>query len=263
MESLTTINQKSYDNREDIKQMLKKVFFFYVSFGDRLNSTALKGNKLHKMMHDAYIIDENLTKKILDLLFCKHSKHKPSITFDQFLSLLVNIAAVKYPKVESRDAFLELFHSSIRPLYNNLYRETDIGEFDVHTKEPMDPELVTLLHGNIPVMTKIYRHYFDIEYQKYGAKETRQKSEKAIIQLLKDFDICPILMNVSTAYNLFQEIVDTHKSDLTYNPTCRFVLDRDEGKDFTLSKFLIFIARVALIGYSRTMMEHPEISTSS
>ena len=59
----------------DIRNKLKKVFTFYTSFGDRFNSTMLKSNKFHKMMNDAGIRDNYVTKKRLDLLFCKANKH--------------------------------------------------------------------------------------------------------------------------------------------------------------------------------------------
>jgi len=251
MQNLSVIMNKSFESSDDFKYILKKIFVFYVSFGDRLNATHLKANKLYKMMHDSYIMDENITKKNLDILFCKHSKNAPSIDFERFLSLILNIAAIKYPSLEPKEAFFELFNNFLKPLYNNLYTETDLGEFDVISKQAIDTDVIQIISHISPVISKLYRSYFDAEFSKLGSKETRQKSEAALLQLLKDFDICPALTNVSVAYSLMQEILDTPKKELTGNVMSQLKLDKDEGREFTLSRFLVYLAKLSNIAYSK------------
>jgi hypothetical protein len=260
MQNISMVMNKTFENSEDFKYILKKIFVFYVSFGDRLNATHLKANKLYKMMHDAYIMDENITKKKLDIIFCKHSKNTPSIQFENFLSLVINIAVIKFPIMDSKDAFFELFNKFLKPLYNNLYQETDLGEFDILSKQSVESDVVQIISYIAPVVSRLYKFYFDAEYQKLSPKEIRQKSENALLQLLKDFDICPALVNVSVAYSLLQEVLDTPKKELTGNPAASLRLDKDEGHEFTLSRFLVYLAKISNIAYSKLGEEHAEFN---
>src|SRR5690606_1251647 len=65
------------------------------------------------------------------------------------------------------------------------------------------------------------------------------------------FDICPALTNVSVAYSLMQEILDTPKKELTGNVMSQLKLDRDEGREFTFSRFLAYLAKLSNIAYSK------------
>jgi hypothetical protein len=211
IQNSSQIMSKNFDRSGDIKYMLKKIFGFYVSFGDRLNSNYLKANKLYKMMHDAYILDENINQKRLDLLFSKHSKNRSSIDFECFLSLLINLATIKYPSLDPKDGFLELFNQYLKPLYNGLYTETDLGEFDLIFKEPFDDETMDILRSMAPTFAKLHKIFFEAEYQQLDVRETRTKSEHAIYCLLKDFELCPGLLYVTVGTTVLQEVMDLPK----------------------------------------------------
>lgn len=90
------------------------------------------------MMHDCFIFDENITHKTLDLLFVKHSKTRVSLDFESFLSLLIDIANKKYPSSSNSlaESFNNLFKVNLKPLYGNLYKETELGETEVLFKDP-------------------------------------------------------------------------------------------------------------------------------
>lgn len=244
---------------DEIRQELKKIFAFYVSFGDRLNSTSLKANKLHKMMHDAYLYDENITKKKVDILFCKISKNKPSIDFENFLTLLLNIAVKKYPDTDQRQAFIDLFVNNLKPLYDNLYKETDLGDFDYICKQELDDDVILIMTAISPVFAKLHKFYFDCEYQRYDRKLVKQKSETGILSFLKEFEICPTLINVSLAFQLFQDVMETPKQGLACNQNLPFKLPREEGREFTLTRFIVFLTRLALVITSQVNGDnHPE-----
>lgn len=161
---LATVYQ-TVDDSNTIRQVIKKVFVFYVSFGDRINNAFLKGNRLQKMMHDSFMFDRAITHKSLDLLFAKHSKNRVSLDFDAFLSLLIDIALKKYPSKSVKESFNDLFKTHIKPLYCNLYKETEVGELEVIFKEPLTKEILILMKKIAPVFGKLHRAYFECEYR--------------------------------------------------------------------------------------------------
>lgn len=82
----------------ELKNKLRTVFTFYVSFGDRINVNYLKSNKFHKMMSDAQLKDNIvLTQNRLDLMFVKENHNKHNMDFDTFLNLTAKIAILKFP----------------------------------------------------------------------------------------------------------------------------------------------------------------------
>ena len=61
----------------------------------------------------------------------------------------------------------------MKPLYNNLYKETDLGELDVLFKEPLEDEILHTLEQIADVLKKLHRVYFPYEYKRLNAKECR------------------------------------------------------------------------------------------
>jgi hypothetical protein len=241
--------ESSNNSMNDMKVVLKKIFIFYASFGDRTNATHLKANKLYKMMQDALVIDNKVDKKKIDLLFCKENKNKPNVNFDTFLSLLVAIGHAKYPDLNDKDGFLVLFRKNLFPLFTNLYQKTDLGEKDIKFKEGLEDVIVMMMEAISPTFGKLHQIYFPPEYQiMSNAKIARQKIEHCLVVFLKDFDICPSLINKTVAFSLFHELLDTPLGKITHNPKFQdqYFVD-DKGNDFTLSRFLVYVARISML----------------
>ena len=253
-----SLNDHLYANQQsekEIRGILKKIFMFYASFGDRLNADAIKSNKIYKLLHDSMVLEEtSLDKQSLDLLFCRYSKNRNSINFDTFLSMMIRIAQMKFPETDPKRAFLKLFKMHFKPLFGNLYSETDLGDFDILFKEPMNSELVNILNNVKGTFSKIHQSYFSHEYQVGGRDNSSQtllkhKKEAHLFSFLKDFDICPSLLTKSTAFALHLDIIDTPLDKLTHNSNVTLEVMPDSGFEFTLSRFLTYIARLAILGY--------------
>lgn len=78
--------------------------------------------------------------------------------------MLIEISTIKFPNLSDRESFLEVFHSHLKPLYNNLYKETDLGELDVLFKEPLDKETIETIESINDVLKKLHKVYFPDEY---------------------------------------------------------------------------------------------------
>lgn len=248
--------QQNKKTRDEVKAVLKKVFMFYASFGDRMNSDNIKSNKIFKMMQDCQVIEPGvLNKKSLDLLFCQYSKNRPSMSFDIFLSMLIKIGQIKFPDQDPKQAFLMLFEQHLKPLYGNLYAETDMGDYDVLFKEPLDRPIVAILTNVKGVLQKMHQTCFPLEYEVKNENPELQsyikhKTETCLGTFLKDFDVCPSLLTKSTAYSLFVEVLETPIEQLTHNPEISVIVQPDIGNRFTLARFMTYLARLALVGYS-------------
>jgi hypothetical protein len=62
-------------------------------------------------------------------MFVKENKHKLNMDFDTFLRLLTKIAEIKYSTLENpSQALFSLIDNNFLPLYENIMRETDLGQ---------------------------------------------------------------------------------------------------------------------------------------
>ena len=108
------------------------------------------------------------------------------------------------------------------------------------------------------MLTKIYKIYFQWEIQICQSQEKIQKrSQKALFQFLKEFNLCPALLSKSLTYSLFIHIIDLPPQELTQNNNYEDIIPfrhSDLGQVFTLSKFFTMLVRVAIISYSNNMM---------
>ena len=108
------------------------------------------------MMRDANITDNHLTAKKLDLLFCKESKNRSQIEFDTFLELLIKLAQVKFESIGRNEALMHLIAEYLNPLYENIMKQTDLGEEEKRFKEEITPGMVNVIRSVSPVLFKIY-----------------------------------------------------------------------------------------------------------
>ena len=239
---------RATNSRNEMKIVLKKIFFFYVSLADRLNIGNLKLNKLHQMISDAGIIDNIFTKISLELLFYKENKNRPNMDFENFLTFLVEISKKKFPNLEKKDAFFIIFRQNFFPLFVNLYHYTDMGEKDSKFKQSLDEGTIAILNDISTIFGKLHKLYFPTEYFA-NSDQQMQKLEHNMIVFLKEFDISPGILDKTICFNLFHELIDTPVHKLTYNKAWENIKIpvNEQGNKFNLSRFLVYIARVGIL----------------
>lgn len=243
---------------QTIKLIMKRLFSFYVSFGDRLNTSFIRTAQVFRILEEANITSRNIDQHDVEILFYKHSNDQASIDFYTFLDLMIDIAEMKFSDLKEQEALMRLFEKHLKPLYASIYINTDVGEHDIIFKQPLEKKLLQVLWNAEKVLKNIYKKCFPLEFvrgtvEDFGLRTYIQKSDNAYFSFLKDFNISPSLIGKSLANSLFQEIVETSIEDLTYNPVIPNVLadpESDCGRRLTFSRFLVIIARLALISYS-------------
>lgn len=119
---------KKNEPMDDIKGNLKKIFEFYVSFGERMNLKYMKSNKFLKLMQDTAI---PLDKTTLDLLFVVENKHRSNMDFEIFLNLLPKLAVLIYRDSEEqktpKEALMLMLETYFNPLHDMIMKETHMG----------------------------------------------------------------------------------------------------------------------------------------
>jgi len=76
------------------KEIIRRVFEYYTSFGERENTKHLRSNMFIKMMKELGIQVDKVT---LDLLFVAENRHLPNMKLEQFLNLLPKLSILNSP----------------------------------------------------------------------------------------------------------------------------------------------------------------------
>ena len=61
--------------------------------------------------------------------------------FSQFLNVLAKIAAFKLPNLKPEEALFVILMDNMLPLYQNIMKETDIGDEEEKFKKPFEKNI--------------------------------------------------------------------------------------------------------------------------
>lgn len=230
----------------DWDEVLKQIFLNYSASG-KSNHNFLTAIKFKKLLTDADIPDRNLTVKDIDILFCSETRHQAHMSYESFLNLLPKLAQAKYGEkfIDSpKLAMTTLLTSKFLPLCKHTISPT------FHTDSLQFSEVIrTILQSVIVPLKNIFTHYFPWEVlgsEKFEVKA--HKSQRALSIMLKDFDICPSLVNKSVISKLWSDVV----INCGEFPPAQVLLPSpvfELGTCFTFSKYLFILYNSALLGY--------------
>ncbi len=79
-----------------------------------------------------------------------------------------------------------------------------------------------------------------------------------MVSFLKDFDICPSLVNFTLGQSLFKETLELGDDYLSQHFTFPNMLERDKGIIFTLKRFLVYLIRISLVGFPSLFPQFPK-----
>lgn len=234
-----------------MRDMLRKVFQFYASFGNRCNSRFLKPSQFIKMMLDSDVADHRLNQTKLDILFLQACKRSKTLEYEDFLDLLCLVASKKFGKEAIGDrALSKLLSQYIEPLFKRIMNETDAGIEEKILNVPLSVSTLLLLRMvNKPLQT-IYKHYFSWEVNRpLQEKPSMAKVEGELFQFLKEFEICPQLVAKSSAHSIYTQVLNTPSAELCKNsqyPDLEKILGKDLGEMFTYFRFVVYLTRLGI-----------------
>lgn len=234
------------DNSIDWDDVLKQVFLNY-SVSGKSNQNVLTAIKFKKLLTDAQILDRNLTGKDADIMFCSETRHQTHMTFETFTNMLPRLAQLKYGdrfQENPKQTMINLLETKLLPLCKQALTPT------FHTESLQFNEVIRIIVQSVYVPLKnIYTHYFPWEVQGSEKFEVKaNKSQRALGIMLKDFDICPSLVNKTVISKLWSDVV----INCTDFPPAQVLLPspiHELGSCLTFSKYLFIIYNSALLGY--------------
>ena len=235
------------DSSQEWEELLKQIFLNY-SVSGKSNQNFLTAVKFKKLLTDADIPDKYFTQKDIDILFCSETRHQTHMSFEIFTNLLPRLAQMKYGEsyLESpKETIMEMLTSKFLPLCKNSISPT------FHPESLQYNETIRVIIQSVIVPLKnIYIHYFPHEVhgsEKFEVKAN--KSQRGLNLMLKDFDICPSLVNKTVIHKLWSDVV-INCSDF---PPAQVLLPspiHELGTCFTFSKYLFILYNSALLGYT-------------
>jgi hypothetical protein len=245
--------------QDDIQSMLRKLFLKYACDGSKLNMNYLRLGKFLQMMQDAccivrFIQDGNLNNKQLELIFCSENKHRVNMTFETFLETIPRVVKEKYPKLFSQkpgDAFNKLLKDHFVPLCKALMKPGTNQDFEI---DEVDNDCMLILHDAHNGLKELYSLLFPWEIRRNVEIDVLlNRSQRALHAFLRDFDICPTLINKNQVNRLWNSLI------LVQPKNCQIALelvpdDRLElGTCLTFSKFLLMLYHISLKGYEEDL----------
>jgi p25-alpha len=235
------------DTSIEWEDILKQIFLNY-SVSGKSNQSHLTAIKFKKLLGDAEILDRNITTKDIDILFCSETRHQTYMSYEIFTNVLPKLAQLKYSEKfleNPKQATLFLINKNFLPLCKQSITPT------FHPDSLQYNEMVrNIIQSVIIPLRNIYTHYFPWEVlgsEKFEVKAN--KSQRALSLMLKDFDICPSLVNKTVINKLWTDVV----INCGEFPPAQVLLPSpiyEQGSCFTLSKYLFMLYNSALLGYN-------------
>ena len=243
-------NKDTSRNNNEIEERLKFIFTTYCQYGDKINFDNLKFTQFNKLCLDSEIIDRNINTEQLNVIYSNIKSKVNTCKFEDFLQLLKILSIKKYqiiyPNMSLADYLKILMNQNIIPLFekisndesndktistiitkNNITKTAlniSTNEINSFFNNESRDSLINIICNSSASLYEIYKVYFneDSNFNFYDNKTTLiNKSKNSFIQLLNDFDICPLLINKNTAYSIFNSIV----YELKNNPFEENMLD--------------------------------------
>lgn len=214
--------------KNEVIEKLQRLFVFYCQYGDRLNTENFGIHKFSKLMIESGIIDKNLNKIRLELIFKSESK-KNIMDFKMFLNSLVKVAEFKYGKQTNKNQALNmLLKDYMMQLYHKIYdvedQETSKLEMDRDMRDNRrnlnksssqllisqsdnglyDKIIEEIFTYSSHSLYHVFRVYFPHELSLCENKNyLKDESSKSYFTFVKDFDLCAGLVSKPAAYQIW------------------------------------------------------------
>lgn len=245
---------------DTIKSILKKLFSFYSSFGNRLTSNKMNFTQFLKLATDACVLDSpQVNQQRLTLVFTRVNKIQSGLDYPKFVKVLHGIAQIKYKHGDSNEKFRSLLNRHILPLYETIYEETDMGTEDKILKSKISFPTLMLVHLKLGTLRGIYERFFKSEMSKnymISDKKMFKLSRQDLLTFLRDFELLPSLVNNSLASNFYQEVfhidswVDQMGAAAQSVHDLAKILAGGKGLSFTFFKFVFFLIKLSMYVFS-------------
>lgn len=246
--------QEDFDYIKYLKKSMRQLFGFYIGFGNRITSSKMNLSQFTKLANDANITGGSLDSKTIELTFISINKSLGNMEFEGFVKVLHQVAQIKFGPGDPNECFKQLLELHIIPLYKVIYKETDLGVEDKIMKSSIGMGTLMLVTIRKETLQRIYNRYFPEEKIRSANVEKTlfQKSKQNLYVFLRDFELLPVLLNISIVNNFYNEVMSLDYSDPDFPSInhLKAILGVDVGTSFSFFKFVFFLIKTSLFIFS-------------
>jgi hypothetical protein len=194
--------------------------------------------------------DRHLTSKRLELIFCIENHNHSNMTYETFLETIPRLLGEKYPSIfqsSPGEAFSRLFENHLFPLFLKL---EDGSKSDRKLIDNIDMDCEIIFTEVYPSFRDLYLSLFPWEVRKdITADFILNRSQRAFQLFVRDFDICPSLINKPQVTRIWNDLIIAHEGPIESALDMLPDHSAEVGSVFTLSKFMLTIYIIAVKGY--------------
>lgn len=244
----------------DVKHKMLKLFLSYADFIEKSAVVFISHARFLKLVEDAEVnIHQNDLSIMISTTLQTKSSCVKAIYFDQFLDLLNALSELLSPKLFREDpkkALNKLIQKFLLVLLAKLEHPEGqrwFGPAAIYSYAQLQQEMMTFTSDIYAVMAQlnnvlrqIYTHYFKAELSalqrasRHTLAELRHESLDCCLQFLKDFGLCPYVVNRKLSFYVWHSVqMSIGRSDatelLTNDPHNTLIVPGNTGKAFTLA----------------------------
>lgn len=172
------------------------------------------------------------------------------MTYETFLETIPRILNEKYPSIFQNspgEAFNRLLNSHLYPLYVKLEDNSKVDK-ELIDNIDMDCEII---------FTEVYQSFKDLYLVIFPWEVRRDitadfvlnRSQRAFQLFVRDFDICPGLLNKPQVSKIWNDLLIAHEGPIEAALDMLPDHSNEVGSVYTLSKFMLTIYLIAVKGY--------------
>lgn len=157
--------------------------------------------KFQKLLQEAGLIDHEFTPQKVDIIFCSENRHRPHMKFEVFVNSIPRIAEAKFFqefKEDPKETLENLLTHFFMPLCTNSKAPHQVFHPDAIE---LNEDVREIIQSVISPLKDLFTTYFPWELTG-NDRSKATKSQAALHTFLRDFDICPSLLNKNTVIKL-------------------------------------------------------------
>lgn len=172
------------------------------------------------------------------------------MTYETFLETIPRLLSEKYPSIfqsSPGEAFNRVFENHLLPLYMKL---EDNSKSDRKLIDNIDMDCEIIFTEIYTSFRDLYLAIFPWEVRKdITADFVLNRSQRAFQLFVRDFDICPGLLNKPQVSKVWNDLIIAHEGPIESALDMLPEHNAEIGQVFTLSKFMLTIYIIAVKGY--------------
>ena len=245
------MNNNPILSKNEIKEKTHLLFINLAKYNHSKNSYFISQQTLSKILIESKIISPT-QRKTFDILFKSVSPKSQFLSYEQFLSLLIQLAQKQNKNTfdQNPKQILNNFFTALFDTFNDINDNSSIDtSFQYKSMKNLisympDNEQTIVINEICFTLNEIYIKYF--EYESSYNDALIKKSSLNLISFMRDFEIMPYILNETRVMNYY----DISIGEFPKGNGINFITCMDnKGYNFTFYNFCLMIVHMSILLY--------------